>query len=94
MVDDPAGFVGGINLIDDRIDPHHGTSELPRLDFAVRVTGPLVADAQHAVTPVVPAADGHDVRPEIDEQRVEGGEARGVGQSGSAQDVGQENFEA
>ena len=34
-------FVGGINLIDDRLDLRHGWSEQPRLDFAVEVRGPL-----------------------------------------------------
>ena len=37
-------FCGGINLIDDYLDPTYGTLEQPRFDFAVRVTGPLVAD--------------------------------------------------
>lgn len=40
-------FVGGINLIDDRHDMHHGWSDAPRLDFAVAVRGPL-ASAVHA----------------------------------------------
>jgi cardiolipin synthase len=35
-------FVGGINVIDDRLDIHHGRTELPRLDFAVQLRGPLV----------------------------------------------------
>lgn len=34
-------FVGGINIIDD-IDP--GQPEIPRLDYAVRVSGPLLTD--------------------------------------------------
>ena len=45
-VDAAIAFVGGINIIDDRFDLHHGWSELPRLDFAVRVRGPL-APAVH-----------------------------------------------
>ncbi|MDP9046243.1 MAG: cardiolipin synthase ClsB [Pseudomonadota bacterium] len=44
VVDARIGFCGGINLLDDFYDPNHGTLEQPRLDFAVRVTGPLVAD--------------------------------------------------
>jgi cardiolipin synthase A/B len=40
---DGTAFVGGINLIDDRHDMNHGWTDAPRLDFAVRVQGPLVA---------------------------------------------------
>jgi len=40
-------FVGGINVIDDRLDLRHGWSDVPRLDFAVEVRGPL-ATAVHA----------------------------------------------
>ncbi|MCW5633845.1 MAG: cardiolipin synthase ClsB [Rubrivivax sp.] len=40
-------FVGGINVIDDRLDLRHGWTEQPRLDFAVEVRGPL-ATAVHA----------------------------------------------
>lgn len=39
-------FVGGINLIDDRHDMNHGWTEAPRLDFAVRLRGPLVPAVQ------------------------------------------------
>ena len=46
VVDAAVAFVGGINLIDDRFDLRHGWSELPRLDFAVCVRGPL-APAVH-----------------------------------------------
>ena len=42
VVDHEVAFVGGINLIDDRLDIHHGLSEQPRLDFAVQLHGPLV----------------------------------------------------
>ncbi len=44
VVDASIAFCGGINLLDDRFDPNHGELAAPRLDFAVRVTGPLVAD--------------------------------------------------
>jgi cardiolipin synthase len=43
VVDGEHGFVGGINLIDDRHDLNHGWSDKPRLDFAVAVQGPVVA---------------------------------------------------
>lgn len=48
VVDDVVAFVGGINVIDDRNDLNHGWSELPRLDFAVEVVGPLAAPMRHA----------------------------------------------
>ncbi|MDE1955302.1 MAG: cardiolipin synthase ClsB, partial [Betaproteobacteria bacterium] len=43
VVDARVAFVGGINLIDDCYDIHHGWSEQPRLDYAVSVQGPVVA---------------------------------------------------
>ncbi len=42
VVDARVAFVGGINLIDDCFDIHHGWSPHPRLDYAVRVHGPVV----------------------------------------------------
>ncbi len=42
VVDGIQGFVGGINIIDDRHDLNHGWSAQPRLDFAVAVQGPVV----------------------------------------------------
>jgi cardiolipin synthase A/B len=42
VVDRDVAFVGGINVIDDRIDLRHGRSDAPRLDFAVQLHGPLV----------------------------------------------------
>jgi cardiolipin synthase len=50
VVDGQVGFCGGINLLDDYYDPHHGTLEQPRFDFSVRVTGPLVADMHDTMT--------------------------------------------
>lgn len=48
VVDDAVAFVGGINVIDDHNDINHGWSDLPRLDYAVELRGPLVAAAYHA----------------------------------------------
>lgn len=46
VIDGVIGFCGGINLQDDR----DGRPDVkPRLDFAVRVTGPIVADMHRAV---------------------------------------------
>jgi cardiolipin synthase len=47
VVDETVAFVGGINVIDDRNDLHHGWSDTPRLDFAVQVTGPLAGHVRH-----------------------------------------------
>jgi len=50
VVDGAVCFCGGINVLDDYFDPTHGRLEQPRFDFAVRVTGPLVADAHETMT--------------------------------------------
>jgi cardiolipin synthase A/B len=44
LVDGEVAFCGGINILDDFHDPNHGPLASPRLDFAVRVEGPLVAE--------------------------------------------------
>jgi cardiolipin synthase len=44
VVDGEVGFCGGINILDDFHDPNHGALQSPRLDFSVRVAGPLVAE--------------------------------------------------
>ena len=49
VVDGQVAFCGGINVLDDFYDPNHGTLEFPRFDFAVRVTGPLVAGMHEAM---------------------------------------------
>ena len=49
VVDRELGFCGGINILDDFHDPNHGTLESPRLDFALRATGPLVAEMHEAM---------------------------------------------
>jgi cardiolipin synthase A/B len=50
VVDGVLAFCGGINLLDDFFDPNHGRLEQPRLDFAVRVTGPLVTDVHDTMS--------------------------------------------
>lgn len=47
VVDARVLFVGGINVIDDMDTPGHVP---PRVDFAVRVEGPIVDDAHEVVT--------------------------------------------
>ena len=49
VVDGQVAFCGGINILDDFHDPNHGPLQAPRFDFAVRVTGPLVIEAQAAM---------------------------------------------
>jgi cardiolipin synthase len=44
VVDGVIGFCGGINLIDDQDDTVLGRLKAPRLDFSLRVAGPLVSD--------------------------------------------------
>ena len=50
VIDGRVGFCGGINLLDDYLDPSHGKLDEPRFDFAVRVTGPLVADIHETMS--------------------------------------------
>ena len=50
VVDGTVAFCGGINLLDDYFDPNHGALDQPRFDFAVRATGPLVADMHDTMT--------------------------------------------
>ncbi len=42
LIDDEIGFVSGINILDDYVDPNFGQLDAPRFDFGVRVRGPLV----------------------------------------------------
>jgi cardiolipin synthase len=66
VVDGAIAFVGGINIIDDRIDLHHGSGDAPRLDFAVELHGPLVAHVEQTARAMWSrAAFGHDWREEL-----------------------------
>lgn len=38
-------FCGGINVLDDWYDPHHGALRQPRFDLAVSLSGPVVVEA-------------------------------------------------
>lgn len=49
VVDGHTAFCGGINLVDDWVDPHYGVLGTARLDYAVKVQGPLVADCLHVM---------------------------------------------
>ena len=49
VVDGHTAFCGGINILDDWYDPHHGTLARPRLDFAVRAQGELVGHIQDSM---------------------------------------------
>lgn len=50
VVDARVAFCGGINILDDLVDPDDGPLISPRFDFSVRVTGPLVGDAHMAMS--------------------------------------------
>jgi cardiolipin synthase A/B len=66
VIDDTEGFVGGINLIDDFFDLHHGWSGAPRLDYAVHVKGPALIPMQHTVKAVWTRAKlGRDWRDDV-----------------------------
>jgi cardiolipin synthase len=66
VVDGEVGFVGGINVMDDRHDLRHGWSERPRLDYAVELRGPVVVPmAQTARAMWTRAAFGRDWRDDV-----------------------------
>ncbi len=44
VVDRSLAFCGGINLVDDLIEPGLGALDAPRYDFALQLQGPLVTD--------------------------------------------------
>jgi cardiolipin synthase len=65
-VDGKTAFVGGINIVDDRVDVHHGPGDAPRLDFAVELHGPLVAPVEQTARAMWSRAKfGHDWRGEL-----------------------------
>lgn len=49
-IDARVAFVGGLNVLDDLWDPNHGALDHPRLDYAVRVRGPLVASVHSSMS--------------------------------------------
>jgi cardiolipin synthase len=51
VVDQTVAFCGGINILDDFIDPNvPGGLQLPRLDYAVSLRGPLVSKVHDTMT--------------------------------------------
>lgn len=46
VIDGRLLFCGGINMLDDFVDPNHGPQTVARLDYAVCVSGALVTQAQ------------------------------------------------
>ena len=65
-VDAEVAFVGGINIIDDRLDQNHGRTDEPRLDFAVELRGPVVHPVVLAGRAVWSRAHlGEDFREEV-----------------------------
>ncbi len=49
VIDGHLAFCGGINILDDWYDPHHGALSMPRLDFAVCARGALVQQMQETM---------------------------------------------
>jgi cardiolipin synthase len=52
VVDRDVAFVGGVNIIDDRLDITHGWTDEPRLDFAIQLRGPVVDPVEQAARAV------------------------------------------
>lgn len=50
VVDGHTAFCGGINILDDWYDPHHGSLAKPRLDFALSAQGELVGHIQSSMS--------------------------------------------
>lgn len=71
VIDGRVAFIGGINLLDDLVDPNHGTLDAPRVDFAVRVHGPLVADAREAARRLWTRLEKHRLRRRLASCRAE-----------------------
>lgn len=66
VIDQREACIGGINLIDDRYDLHHGWSDRPRLDYAVELKGPVITPMLHAVRALWTRAQfGRDWRDEL-----------------------------
>jgi cardiolipin synthase len=49
VVDGQCAFCGGINIQDDWLDPRHGPLNVARLDYAVKLRGPLVTECLQAM---------------------------------------------
>lgn len=49
LIDHELAFCGGINVLDDWLEPGHPPLSAPRFDFAVAVRGPLVAQVAAAM---------------------------------------------
>jgi len=68
VVDGLVAFCGGANVLDDFYDPNHGALAVARLDFTVRVTGPLVQEVHAVLTQfwwrlqAASTARAHDLR--------------------------------
>ena len=50
VVDQSLAFCGGINFVDDLIEPGQGALDAPRYDFALQLQGPLVAEMLGSMT--------------------------------------------
>lgn len=50
VIDTHTLYCGGINILNDYVDPNHGKQDSPRFDFAVKVHGPMVLEAYRLLT--------------------------------------------
>ncbi len=88
VVDEALLFCGGINLLDDLRDPNHGPLTAPRFDFAVRVVGPIAAQADATMRTVwwrmqaASAARSRHLREASDALRAAQRRTRGQGKFG------------
>ena len=64
VVDKSVAFCGGINILDDFLDPHvQGLLKAPRLDYAVSLRGPLAATVYDTMTQLWSRIEAvHDLR--------------------------------
>ena len=66
VIDESVAFVGGINLIDDLFDLHHGWSDTPRLDYAIQIKGAACTPVLHTIKAMWTRAQlGKDWREEL-----------------------------
>jgi cardiolipin synthase len=63
VIDAAQAFVGGINVLDDWVDPRHGALDAPRLDFALSLAGALVAQIQEAMIAAWEESAAHELGP-------------------------------
>lgn len=64
VIDGTDAFVGGINILDDRVDLRAGALDEPRLDFALRLRGAVVPQIEQAMIAAWEESAAHE-RPRL-----------------------------